>query len=119
MIINVQTGQYRSRALRPGLRRRVVARRTREMSPELRRAAGITLCVGLFVLLAGGSFFHWISIKESSQISQLQAATAALDSANIELRARKAGLLAPKHIEAVAAVRFGLHAPVDGQYHRL
>ena len=119
MIINVQTGQYRSRSLRAGLRRRAAVRRSREMSPELRRSIGITLCAALFVLLAGGWFFHWTSGHESRRIEELQAVTAALDSANIELRARKAGLLAPKHIEAVAVVRFGLHSPVDGQYHRL
>ena len=119
MIINVQTGQYRSRSLRPGVRRRVVARRRREMSPELRRAAGITLGAGLFVLLAGGCFLHWITAGESMRIKQLQAVTVTLDSANIELRAKKAALLSSKHIEAVAAVRLGLHAPVDGQYHRL
>ena len=119
MIINVQTGQYRSQRLRPGLRRRVVVRRNREMSPALRRAVGITLGAGLFCLLAGGCFFHWITASESMRIKQLQAVTVTLDSANIELRAQKETLLSPRHIEAVAAVRFGLHAPVAGQVHRL
>ncbi len=119
MIIHAQTGQYRSRTLRPGLRRRVAARQTEEMSSELRRAVGITLCTALFFLLAGGWFFHWITVGESLRTEQLQAVTASLDTANINLRAKKAGLLSPKHIEAVAAVRFGLHAPVSGQVHRL
>ncbi len=95
MIIHAQTGQYRSRTLRPGLRRRVAARRTEEMSPELRRAVGITLCTALFFLLAGGWFFHWITVGESLRTEQLQAVTASLDTANINLRAKKAGLLSP------------------------
>ncbi|RUM40094.1 MAG: hypothetical protein DSY57_00250 [Desulfobulbus sp.] len=119
MIIHAQTGQYRSRVLRPGLRRRVAVRRTEEMSAELRRAVGITICAALFFLLAGGRFFHWITENEYRQVEQLHAVSASLDSANITLRAKKAGLLSPKHIEAVAAVRFGLHVPVSGQVHRL
>ena len=119
MIIHAQTGQYRSRTLRPGLRRRVAARRMPEMSAELRQAVGITLCVALFFLLAGGQFFHWVTGNDFQQVEQLHAVSASLDSANITLRAKKAGLLSPKHIEAVAAVRFGLHAPVSGQVHRL
>ncbi len=119
MITHVQPGRYRSRILRPGLRRRVAARRTEEMSMELRRAVGITLCVALFFLLAGGQFFHWIIKNDYRQVDQLHAVAASLDSANITLRAKKAGLLSPKHIEAVAAVRFDLHVPVSGQVHRL
>ncbi|HHD56631.1 MAG TPA: hypothetical protein ENK89_02995 [Desulfobulbaceae bacterium] len=119
MIIHAQTGQYRSRTLRPGLRRRAAVRRTEEMSAQLRRAVGITICVAFFVFLTGGMFFHWITGNEYQQVEQLHAVSASLDSANINLRAKKAGLLSPKHIEAVAAVRFGLHAPVAGQVHRL
>jgi len=57
MIIHAQTGQYRSRVLRPGLRRRVAVRRTEEMSAELRRAVGITICAALVFFLPAASFF--------------------------------------------------------------
>lgn len=119
MIINVQTSQYRCRTMRPGLRQRVSARPAKRMSMEMRQAVSLTLGIALFLVLAGGQFFHWIAQNDYRQVVQLQAVSASLDSANINLRARKAGLMSPKHIEAVAAVRLDLHAPTSGQVHRL
>ncbi len=119
MIINAQTSQYRCRAMRPGLRQQVSARPAKKMSPEMRQAVALTLGTALFLVLAGGQFFHWIAQNDYLQVAQLQAVSASLDSANINLRAKKAGLMSPKHIEAVAAVRLDLHAPTPGQVHRL
>jgi len=119
MIVNAQVNQYRVRTLRPGMRQRVAAGRTATMSPSLRRAFMLVLATAAVVFLAGGQCLHWAVAHQYCQVEQIRAISAQLESDNIKLRAKRAGLLSPDHIEALAAVRLGLHAPVKGQVHRL
>ncbi len=119
MMINAQTGSYRYRAIRPGVRQRVIAGRPERMSPALRQAVAVTLGAALFFVLTIGQLFNWMTMNDYRQVEQLQAVSRSLGAVNINLRAKKAGFMAPKHIEAVAAVRLGLHAPTSGQVHRL
>ncbi len=119
MIVNAHVHQYRVRSMRPGMRQRVAAGRATVMSPSLRRAIMLVLAVAAVVLVAAGQCLHWAVVRQYEQVEQVRAISAQIESANIELRARRAGMLSPAHIEALAAVRLGLHAPVKGQVHRL
>jgi len=119
MIINAQANQYRARTLRPGIRQRVAADRTGTMSASLRRALLLVLASAVVVVLVVGQLLHWGVVRQYRQVEQLRAVSARLETDNINLRAKRAGLMSPAHIEALAAVRLGLHAPARGQVHHL
>jgi len=120
MIVNAQARPYRYRTITSGFRQRSsVGRRTQEMSVAFRRAVGITLCAAFVLVFACGQFFHWMIMKDYQEISQLQVIATDLGTANINELAKRAKLMSPQHVEAVAAVRLDLHAPTKGQIHNL
>lgn len=119
MIVNAQVRPYRCRTGTVGMRRRVAAHNTGEMSAPMRRAVIIVLCVALFLVVAIGQFLHWRIMQGARVVEQMQAVSSSLNAENVHLLARRARLMSPEHIEAVAAVRLGLHVPGKGQVHRL
>jgi len=119
MIVHAQVNQYRSRTLRPGIRQRVAAARDKAMSASLRRAMLLVLVSAAVVVITVGQLLHWAVVRQYHQVEQARALGSQLETTNINLRARKAGIMAPAHIEALAAVRLGLHTPDKGQVHHL
>jgi len=119
MIVHAQPNQYRVRTLRPGRGQRVAGGRSAAMSPALRRAATLVLATAAVVLLAAGQCLHWAVVRQYHQVERLRARSAQLEAANSTLRANRANLFSPAHIEALAAVRLGLHTPTKGQVHHL
>ena len=119
MIVNAQIRSYRCQTKTAGIRQRVTANHTAEMSVELRRAAIITLCVALFLVMACGQLLHWKIMRGYLAMEELQSVSSALGAENINLLARRARLMSPGHVEAVAAVRLDLHVPSKGQVHSL
>jgi len=119
MIVNAQTRPYRCQAKTMGRRQRVAANHAGEMSVELRRAVTIALCAALFLVVACGQFLHWRIMSGHQEAEQLQSVSSALSLENINLLAKRARLMSPEHVEAVAAVRLDLHVPGKGQVHRL
>jgi hypothetical protein len=79
----------------------------------------LVLASAVAIVLVVGQFLHWGVVRQYNQVEQLRTVSAQLETDNINLRARRAGLMSPAHIEALAAVRLGLHAPVKGQVHHL
>lgn len=119
MIVNAQIRPYRCRTGTAGIRQRVAVNHSSEMSVELRRAVVLVLCAALFSVVACGQFLHWRIANDSQVVEQLQAVSSDLAAENMNLLARRARLMSPEHIEAVAAVRLGLHEPGKDQVHRL
>ena len=119
MIVNAQARPYRYRAMSAGFRRHPAAGRAKEMSVVFRRAVGITLCAACMLVLACGQIFHWAIVKDYHEIDQLRVVSSEFGTENINRLAKRAQLISPKHIEAVAAVRFDLHVPTEGQVHHL
>ena len=119
MIVNAQVRPYRCQAGTLGRRRRVSANTAGALSVRLRRAVIIALCAALFLVVACGQLFHWRIMSAHQTTQQLQSVSVALDAENANLLAQRARLMSRKHVEAVAAVRLDLHAPVQGQVHRL
>jgi len=89
------------------------------MSVAFQRAVGIILCSAFVLVLACGQIFHWAIAKDYREIGRLQIVASQLGTENINRLAKRAQLISPRHIEAVAAVRFDLHAPTEGQVHHL
>lgn len=89
------------------------------MSVEFRRFVCVILCVAFVLVLGCGQIFHWTIVKNCQKIDQLQMVSSELGTENINRLAKRAQLMSPKHVEAVAAVRFDLHAPTKGQVHHL
>lgn len=119
MIVNAQIRPYRCRTRTVGIRQRVAANHSSEMSAPLRRAVVLVLCAALFLVVACGQFLHWRIMKGSLVVEQLQSVSSDLAVENMDLLARRARLMSPEHVEAVAAVRFDLHEPGKDQVHRL
>lgn len=119
MIGNMQSRSYRCQTMATGLRQDIASGHTKEMSAQLRRAMCIVLGVALFIVLACGQFFHWKIMVSEQVVDQVQVEASTLGTENINLLAKRARLLSPAHVEAMAAVRLGLHAPAKSQVHRL
>ena len=119
MIYNAQVRTYQSRAVTTGIRQRVSANHTHEMSAELRRSVIIVLCVSLFLVMAGSQLIHWKIMNNQQVVEQKQAVSSVLVAENMNLLAKRAGLMSPGRIEEVAAGRLNLHAPGKDQVHRL
>ena len=119
MFVNAQVRPYRYRTGAVGMRRRVAEHHTGEMSAPMRRAVIIVLCAALFLVVAIGQFLHWRIMQGVRDVEQMQSVSSSLNAENVTLLARRARLMSPEHIEAVAAVRLDLHEPARGQVHRL
>ena len=119
MIVNAQVRPYRCQTRTAGIRQRVAANHSSEMSMPLRRAVIVVLCVAFFLVVAGGQFMHWRIMKGAQVVEQLQSVSSGLAAENMTLLAQRARLMSPEHIEAVAAVRLDLHEPGKGQVRRL
>jgi len=89
------------------------------MSAPLRRAVVLVLCAAVVLVMACGQFLHWRIMNGSRVAEQLQAVSSDLAVENMNLLARRARLMSPEHVVAMAAVRLDLHEPGKGQVHRL
>jgi len=117
MIINVQANQFRNRPVQAvGIPARD---RNSEMSPALKQAMLSAVFVTVLITLAISQVIGWQVHRVENRRQLLQERADSLNSEQINLLARRAKLLSPGYIEAVAAVRLGLHAPDKGQVHRL
>lgn len=119
MIVNAQIRPYRCRTRTAGIRHRVAANHSSEMSAPLRRAVVLVLCAAVVLVMACGQFLHWRIMNGSRVAEQLQAVSSDLAVENMNLLARRARLMSPEHVVAMAAVRLDLHEPGKGQVHRL
>lgn len=120
MINYVQTRPYQGRPVtNTGIRQRVRAGRTREMSAELRRLVAIVLGVSVVLVLAGSQLLHWHIQKNRQVIEQQMSVASTLTGKNINLLAQRARLMSQDQIEKVAAERLNLHVPNKEQVYRL
>lgn len=119
MFVNAQIRPYGCQANIMGRSQRVAASHAGETSVQLRRVIIFSLCAALFLVMACGQFLHWRIMSSHQAAEQLQSASLVLNVDCLNLLAKRARLLTPEHVQAVAAVRLDLHVPGQGQVHRL
>ncbi|BCO09696.1 hypothetical protein GF1_20720 [Desulfolithobacter dissulfuricans] len=110
---------YRPGPVHLGMRQQVSSRSDELLPRRLHRPVAIVVVLGFVAALGAGQLMQWRTGSALRVMEQQQSRRVELGEENIRLLASRAKLASRQYVEAVAAVRFDLHAPGKNQVHRV
>lgn len=119
MIPSMNSRMYRPRSVTIGMRRQMSSRSGQVLTKRMKKPLVLVLAAALIIVFAGSQFMHWRIVNADDRFQQIQAVRTDMGSENIKLLAQRAHLMSEQHIASVAAVKFDLQLPGEGQVKRL
>lgn len=119
MIPSMNTRMYRPRSVTIGMRQQASFRSGQILTKRMKKPLLLVLAAALVIVFAVSQFMHWRIANADGRLQQLQVVRTDRGSENIKLLAQRAHLMSEQHITTVAAVKFDLQPPGEGQVKRL
>lgn len=120
MTSNVNINIYRPRQVVMGRPQRTSRQSIWDQIPgETLKSASVIVLSIVGIMLGITQLLVWQAAGTKSEIAGLLTSKDEIASTNVTLRAAKAQLLSKGQMQAVAAVKFDIHVPSQGQVHRM
>ena len=121
MIPNMNSRMYRPGSVTIGMRQQMLSRsgHGQVLTKRMKKPLVLVLVTALIIVFTVSQFIHWRIVNADDRLQQIQAVRTDMGSENIKLLAQRARLMSEQHIASVAAVKFDLQLPGEGQVKRL